>query len=52
MLKHCKHPDDLYSNGESHLYLNIVEMDCVLSQSGPIDMNTDVNPWREVPMLL
>ena len=38
MLKHCKHPDDLYSNGESHSDLNIVVMDCVLSRSGPIDM--------------
>ena len=41
MLKHCKHPDDLYSNGESHSDLDIVVMDCVLSRNGRIDMKNN-----------
>ena len=41
MLKHCKHPDDRYSNGESHSDLDIVVMDCVLSRNGQIDKKSN-----------
>ena len=27
MLKHCQHPDEMYSNGESHSDLDLVVMD-------------------------
>jgi hypothetical protein len=38
MLKRCKHPDEMYSHGESHSDLDLIVMDCVLSRSGPMDL--------------
>jgi hypothetical protein len=38
MLKRCKHPDEMYSHGESHSDLDLIVMDCVLSRSSPIDL--------------
>ncbi len=32
MLKHCTHPDEMYSLGESHSDLDVVVMDCILSR--------------------
>jgi hypothetical protein len=30
MLKRCKHPDEMYTHGESHSDLDLIVMDCVL----------------------
>ena len=42
MLKRCKHPDEMYGpNGESHSDLDVIVMDCVLSRSGPINLERE-----------
>ena len=38
MLKRCKHPDEMYTHGESHSDLDLIVMDGVLSRSSPINL--------------